>query len=129
MALLVAKIVLANSNPEKIVWCLGMNDGDDGEVDASWKACVDELMEICEARNIELILATIPNVPSVDNTYKNAYVIASGHRYIDFASAVGASSGTTWYDNMLSSDMVHPDTQGAIALFNQAIADVPELMQ
>ena len=129
-ALTVAKIVLANSNPEKIVWCLGMNDGDDdGEVDASWKSCVDELMEICDARNIELILATIPNVPSVDNTYKNAYVRASGHRYIDFASAVGASSGTTWFDGMLSSDNVHPDVQGAIALFNQAIADAPELMQ
>lgn len=129
-ALTVLKNVLRNSNPEKIIWCMGMNDGDDdGAVDAVWKASVDELMDICDKRNIELILATIPNVPTVDNTYKNAYVRASGYRYIDFASAVGASSGTTWYDGMLSSDGVHPNIQGAIALFNQAIADVPELMQ
>lgn len=129
-ALRVAKNVLNHSNPEIIVWCLGMNDGDDGGVvDASWKACVDELMEICTNRDIELILATIPNVPNVDNTAKNAYVRASGHRYIDFASAVGAANSATWFSGMLSNDGVHPATQGAIALFNQAIADVPELMQ
>ena len=129
-ALRVAKNVLNHSNPEMIVWCMGMNDGDDGgSIDATWKACVDELMTICTSRKIELVLATIPNVPSVDNTAKNAYVKASGYRYIDFASAVGASSGATWFDGMLSSDNVHPGVQGAIALFNQAIADVPELMQ
>ena len=130
MALLVAKIVLEHSNPKKIIWCLGMNDGDDSsEVDASWKECVEELMTICESRSIELILATIPNVSTVDNTAKNAYVRDSGYRYIDFASAVGASEGTTWYTGMLSQDGVHPSTQGALALFNQALADVPELMQ
>lgn len=128
-ALFVAKIVLANSNPQKILWCLGMNDGDNGSVNASWKSCVEELIGICTSRKIELILATIPNVPTVDNTYKNAYVRDSGYRYIDFASAVGASSDTTWYDNMLSNDNVHPSQYGAVALFNQAIADVPELMQ
>ena len=130
MALLVAKTVLAHSNPKKIIWCLGMNDGDDNSsVDASWKSCVEELMAICESRNIELILATIPNVATVDNTAKNAYVRNSGYRFIDFATAVGASEDTTWYTGMLSQDGVHPSTQGAIALFNQALADVPELMQ
>ena len=129
-ALRVAKNVLNHSNPEMIVWCMGMNDGDDGgAVDATWKACVEELESICSSRGIELILATIPNVQTVDNTAKNAYVVASEHRYIDFASAVGASSGTTWYENMLSNDGIHPSEQGAISLFNQAIADVPELMQ
>lgn len=129
-ALASLKLVLANSNPEKIIWCMGMNDGDDGgEVDTAWKTCVDELVQICNERNIELILATNPNVATVDNTAKNAYVRASGHRYIDFASAVGTSDDTTWFSGMLSSDGVHPSRQGAIALFNQAIADVPELMQ
>lgn len=129
-ALQAAKVVLDNSNPEIIVWCLGMNNPDtNGEVNASWLECVEELDGICEARNIELILATIPNVPTVDNTYKNAYVRASGHRYIDFAAAVGAADDTTWFDGMLSNDGVHPAAPGAVALFNQAIADVPELMQ
>ena len=128
-ALNIAKTILASSQPDRIVWCLGMNDGDNGSINASWKSCVDELIEICESRNIELILATIPNVPTVDNTYKNAYVRASGKRYIDFANAVGAADDTTWYSGMLSTDNVHPSTTGAIALFNQAIADVPELMR
>ncbi len=128
-ALIAAKTVLAHSNPEKIIWCLGMNDGDDsGVADASWLSCVEELMEICADRNIELILATIPNVPTVDNAAKNTYVRASGYRYIDFASAVGADADATWYSGMLSSDNVHPADLGAVALFNQAIADVPELM-
>lgn len=129
-AMPVLKTVIENSNPERIVWCMGMNDGsDDGAPSPIWKAGVDELEEICEERGIELILATIPNVATVDNTYKNAYVKASNHRYIDFAEAVGATSSTTWFEDMLSSDNVHPDVQGAIALFNRAIADVPELMQ
>lgn len=129
-ALASLKQVLQSSNPKRIVWTLGMNDGDDGGVvDASWKSCVEEVMAICQERGIELILATIPNVPTVDNTAKNAYVRASGYRYIDFAAAVGAVSDTTWYDGMLSSDNVHPSVQGAIALYTQAISDVPELMK
>ena len=128
-ALASLKQVLECSNPKRIIWCLGMNDGDDnGGIDASWKACVEEVMQICTERAIELILATIPNVPTIDHSAKNAYVRASEYRYIDFASAVGASSDTTWYDGMLD-DGVHPTIQGAIALFTQAITDVPELMQ
>lgn len=124
-----AKIVLAHSYPKRVIWCLGMNNGDNGAVNAGWLAATEELMEICEERGIELILATIPNIPTMDNTYKNAYVRESGLRYIDFAAAVGAESDTTWYDDMLSTDGVHPDTPGALALYRQALADVPELMQ
>lgn len=113
--------------PKRVVWCLGMNDGDNGAINSSWKECVDWLIANHEYYGFELILATIPNTPEVDNSYKNAYVEASGFRYIDFASAVGAHDDTTWYDNMLSSDNVHPLTQGAIALYSQAIADLPEL--
>lgn len=128
-ALTSLKQVLECSNPKRIVWCLGMNDGDDnGGIDVSWKACVEEVMQICTERAIELILATIPNVPTIDHSAKNAYVIASGYRYIDFASAVGALNDTTWFDGMLD-DGVHPTVQGAIALFTQALADVPELIQ
>ena len=126
-ALPVAKTVLEHSQPKRVIWCLGMNNADSGAVNANWKSSVEELAAICDARNIELILATIPNVASVDNTYKNAYVRASGRRYIDFAAAVGASNDTTWYTGMLSSDNTHPTAQGAIALYTQAIADVPEL--
>lgn len=115
--------------PERIVWLLGMNDGDkNGVINAAWLESVEELMEICEEQGIELILSTIPNVPTVDNTYKNAYVRESGYRYIDCAAAVGAADDTTWYDGMLCDDGVHPDVQGGLALYAQTITDVPELL-
>lgn len=129
-ALRALKSVLEYSErPERIIWALGMNDPDaDGAPNASWLACIKELMTICEDKAIELILTTTPLVEPVENTYKNEYVRNSRYRYIDFASAVGASSDTTWFDNMVYSDGVHPEVQGAAALYFQALADVPELM-
>ena len=114
--------------PDRIIWCLGMNDGDNGAVNENWKMCVEQLMSICKDEGIELILATIPNASNVDNTYKNAYVRESGYRYIDFAAAVGASHDAIWYNNMLSNDGIHPDVQGAVAMYSQAVIDVPELL-
>jgi hypothetical protein len=120
--------IAMGGSTKRIIWCMGMNDPDNNGINPKWLSCVEELKEICENRRFELILSTIPNVPEVDNSYKNAYVKESGYRYIDFASSVGASNGTTWYDNMLHEDMVHPLDQGAIALYTQAITDVPELL-
>jgi hypothetical protein len=127
-ALPVLKSVLKQgARPERILWCLGMNDKDNGAPNASWLACVEELKTICADNAIELILSTIPLVTAVDNTYKNAYVRGSGYRYIDFAAAVGATEDTTWYDNMLADDGVHPATEGAAALYQQVLTDVPEI--
>ena len=117
------------SNPKYCAWLLGMNDPDNGAINANWKTCVDEVIAYCDSHDIELILATIPNVPTLDHTYKNAYVKASGKRYIDFAKAVNAeSAGATWYTGMLSNDGVHPTTDGAKALWLRAIMDCPELI-
>lgn len=128
-ALPVLKSVLKQgARPERIIWALGMNDKDNGAPNASWLACVEELKTICADNAIELILTTIPLVNAVDNTYKNAYVRASGYRYVDFAAAVGAAEDTTWYDNMLSDDGVHPATEGAVALYRQVLTDVPEII-
>ena len=117
------------SKPKKIVWALGMNDGSDSENSPSttWKNGIDTLIQICNDNNIELIMCTIPTVPTINNEEKNAFIRSSGYRYIDFALAVGADSSGNWYSGMLSSDNVHPDVAGAKALFTRAIADVPEL--
>ena len=123
------RALMAVAKPRFVVWCLGMNDGDSGAVNASWKACVDEVVAACEAENVTPILATIPNVPSVDNTYKNAYVKSLGCRYVDFAKAVNAeSAGASWYAGMLSTDNVHPTALGAKALMRQFLLDVPEVL-
>ncbi|MDO4618442.1 MAG: SGNH/GDSL hydrolase family protein [Clostridia bacterium] len=114
--------------PKKVVWCMGMNDGDDGAVNERWMTCLEEVISICKENDIELYLATVPNVPSVDNSFKNDYVVNSGYKYIDFARAVGAYDGNAWYEGMLSTDNVHPDARGAIALYSEAVSKLPELL-
>ena len=116
--------------PKTLIWCLGMNDGSDANSDTpstTWSNAIRNLKGVCELYGVELILATIPTVPSINHNGKNAYVKASGYRYIDFASAVGADGSGSWYTGMLSSDGVHPTEKGAKALYYQAIADVPEI--
>ena len=121
--------MLEYSTPSKIIWNMGMNDGDkNGAVNANWETCFNLLKAICGEKGIELILYTVPSVPTVDNEYKNAVIRDSGYKYIDGASAVGASVSGVWYDGMLSSDGVHPNTTGAIAIAQEMILTVPELL-
>ena len=121
--------ILIAGKPQFIVWCMGMNDPDSGVVNSTWKSAYDALTAFCDLYGITLILATIPNIPTRDNTYKNAIVRASGKRYIDFANAVGAeTAGSSWYVGMLSSDGVHPTILGAKALYMRAVSDFPELL-
>lgn len=124
------RALLDVARPKFIVWALGMNDGDTSSaVNTNWKTCVDEVIATCEAKGITLILATIPNVPNVRNTFKNDYVKSTGLRYVDFAKAVNAESeGAAWYAGMLSSDNTHPTALGAKALMRQFLQDVPEVL-
>ena len=116
--------------PNMIVWCLGMNDGSDNDSStpsSSWMSGYNRVIELCEQYAITPVFSTIPTVPDIYHEAKNNFVRNSGHRYIDFAKAVGASGDGTWFEGMLSSDEVHPDTAGAIALYHRAIADCPEI--
>lgn len=120
---------LSHGTPKYAIWCMGMNDTEDNAMNSSWLSCVQNFLAVCEQKGIIPILATIPNTPLRDNTYKNNWVKASGYRYIDFAEAVGSYNDSGWYYDMLSQDNVHPAQQGAIALAMRAISDVPELIQ
>jgi hypothetical protein len=145
--------LLEIATPKRIIWCQGMNNGDSSNaVNADWKDAYDTLVELCEAKNIDLVLATIPTVVGkissasdttkiIKHSYKNAIVRASGYRFIDFESVVGADPATgLWYgttaqdivdetgNGMLSSDGLHPTAKGALALYYQACADCPEIM-
>ena len=119
--------LLALGTPKYIVWAIGMNDADSSNaVNTTWMNVFNALDEICAENDIILIPCTIPNVPSVINTHKNAIVKNSGYSYIDFAKAVGAeSTGATWYTGMLSNDNVHPSANGAVALANSIVNDFP----
>ena len=123
------KNLLKYGTPLYIVWFMGMNDrSDDGSAATNWLNAVTEFIEICNKNGILPILSTIPTVSSKNNEYKNAWVKASGYRYVDMAKAVGAKSDGTWYNGMLSSDNVHPSATGAKALFAQVLEDFPEVM-
>ncbi len=120
---------LQMGKPKVIIWCLGMNDGtDDTTISTKWQSAIEEVESICESSNIKLILATIPSVPNINHELKNEYVRNSGHQYIDFARAVGASANGVWYNGMLSDDNVHPSSTGAKTLYYEAIASAPQLL-
>lgn len=112
-------------NPKRIIWGLGMNDGDSSSaVNSNWKTFLDEVKAYCANNGVELLLCTIPNTPTVINTFKNAVVKSSGYQYIDFAKAVNAESqGATWYNGMLSSNNVHPTELGAKVLASRFLLD------
>ena len=120
--------LLKLAKPKILLWALGMNDGSDTTTPATaWKTNLDKVIALCGAYDIELVLATIPSVPTVNNEKKNEWVRSSNYQYIDFAKAVGAQSDGTWYTGMLSSDEVHPSATGANALYNRALADFPAI--
>lgn len=123
--------ITSMKKPKYVCWFLGMNDPDaSGQIAADWLINVSKVKSFCDGNGITLILATIPNTPIVRNVEKNAWVKASGLRYVDFAKAVGAeSAGSTWYTGMLSNDNVHPTAEGAKALWLRLRMDVPEIMQ
>ena len=117
--------------PRFAIWACGMNDGSDSNSapNSRWLNPVKVFLAICETYGIVPILCTIPTVPDINHEKKNTWIRTSEYRYIDFAKAVGANSSGVWYSDMLSSDHVHPSEQGAIALYDRAITDCPELMQ
>lgn len=121
--------VASKKMPKYVVWALGMNDADESSsVNSSWRECIEEVRDWCSQNDRELILCTIPNVPSISHIYKNDYVRNSGNRYIDFAKAVDAEgAGASWYNGMLSSDGVHPTEVGAKALYYRILLDFPEI--
>lgn len=125
------KTLLSYGSPKFAVMATGMNDGADTNAEApnaTWLIRVQEFIDVCEMNDVIPVLCTIPTVPTVNHEGKNAWVKASGKRYIDFAGAVGANASGEWYTGMLASDNVHPSTLGGNALFTQLIADLPEVM-
>lgn len=115
--------------PKKIMWCMGMNDPDtDSTINASYKANLDKVRNICTEKNIELILFTIPNVPDRNHKLKNTYIKSLGLRFVDISLAVGAEESNNWYDGLLSADKVHPDTKGQYVIASKVISEVPEIV-
>ena len=118
-----------NLHPKFALWAFGMNDGNDtsSAPNSQWLTGVNAFLAWCKKNKITPILATIPTTPNCNNEKKNAFVKNSGYRYVDFASSVGAQANGTWFTGMLASDNTHPTIIGAIALYHQALIDIPEI--
>lgn len=110
--------------PKYLLWCLGMNDNN-----TVYQETFEKVKEICKVRGIIFIPATIPTVPTREKEVISSYVREHSDRYIDFYNAVGADSQGNWNEGYLSSDGVHPTSEGANALAMQVLVDFPELMQ
>lgn len=122
------KLLALYPSPKKVLWCMGMNDADtDTEVNANWNLYFNKLKAICEEKNIEIILTTIPNVPARNHTFKNAIIRNSGLRYVDVCKTVGAETNSSWYNGLLSGDKVHPSQPGQFVIASEMIANVPEI--
>lgn len=122
------------ATPKYVVWCHGMNGGADqtDAVNSVWLNSTKKVLLLCERYNITPVLATIPSVPSQVHVKLNEWVRNSGHRYIDFASAVETDDNYYWkgwstMDALLSSDEIHPSNKGAVVLAAQSIIDFPEI--
>lgn len=120
---------LEKSNPETVVWMMGMNDGSDTNIDTpslAWTVNRDKLIALAEEKGFELVFTTIPTVPNINHEAKNKWIRESGYRYIDMAAGLGADGTGAWSEGCLSGDNVHPSAMGAEAIYNQVIADLPE---
>ena len=120
--------------PSFAVWCMGMNNGNDGDgvPNSGWLSDTQEFLTTCDLFGITPILMTIPTVPEHSHVYMNNWIRNSGRRYIDAAKAVEVAGTDTWKfygdtEAFLSSDLVHPTTYGAKAIAAQVILDFPEL--
>ena len=70
--LTVLKTHLKYATPKYLVWAMGMNDKDSEDTyNKNWKTALDEVIQICNEKGIELVLCTIPN--AVKEGYINTY--------------------------------------------------------
>lgn len=120
---------LSVHKPKYLVWCLGMNDHKNRfGLNLSWKHYLKKVMNLFDSNNITLVLATIPSVPTLDNTLKNKFIRESGYRYIDFDKAVSNSNGI-WKKGMLSSDGIHPTELGAKMMAKEFFKEFLEIKE
>ena len=133
-------LALKYGTPTYLVWCMGMNDADNGSLNTDYKKYFELVKAKCDELGIIMVPATVPCVKTSahptyarDNSYKNAFIKTSGMRYIDLAKAVGGDTFTddAWYDGYLEtiSPWIHTTELGAKAQMAQIIRDFPEILR
>lgn len=126
--------LLPLGKPKIVVWAMGMNDGDtNNAVNAAWLSAFQQVEAACVSNGIDLYVCTIPNVlPTVDNSYKNAYIRQSGHKVIDVSEAVGGEpSRQDWFTGYRGngSTNVHPSATGSKVIAAKMLQSLPNLIK
>lgn len=123
------KLALKHATPSIVLWCLGMNDPDtETEISASWLENIKKVKAICDENNITLIPTTIPNVPTRNHSFKNAYVRENFSRYVDISESLGAETSTSWYSGLLPDGDIHPSDAGRVLIAQKVMCEVPEII-
>lgn len=113
--------------PKVIVWMLMANNKSDKDVvDPVWMGAVNELVEICKEKNIELVLTIYPQLKGRDHSKKSEWIRNSGYRVIDWYSTISPEG--QWLDPAWSGrDGVHPTAAGAKELWKEVKRELHEL--
>jgi len=117
--------------PQYVVLNVGVNDSASVDTD-TFIANLNSLISIVKSKNAIPVLITVPRLGSRDNSAfmetVNAWVKASGHRYIDLAAVLSTGDGVTHDAGKFVSDGVHPNIEGGEACFRYIEANLPELI-
>ncbi len=71
------KASLEFGTPKFALWAVGSEEGDDGAINASWLANTEEFLDICKAKGIIPVLATLPSTLTVSHEDKNEWIRAN----------------------------------------------------
>ena len=125
------------STPKYIVWGEGVNDASDISPETpniTWLKNTEELLQICEQKNITPIFLTFPSLHNGqrflrDHRGKNNWIKKSGYRYSDVASCLEDGNGL-WYEGLRGNgeDNIHPSAKGNYVYAIQILNDIPEFM-
>jgi len=87
------KRALEKGTPQYAVWSVGSTEADAADkMNEKYASNTAEFLSICDTKGIIPILSTQANREGADHSFKNAYVEASGRRYIDLAGKLGAKA-------------------------------------
>ena len=113
LALAEFKNALVKGTPTYAVWAFGAESG------AAYDANLAEFISVCKTNRVIPVLTTQLLAFNADNAAKNAAVVASGEKYIDFASLES--------DEGILLDGEYTEN-GAKTLFAKLLVDFPEFI-
>ena len=85
--------------PSFAIWYIGMNGGRDASdgPNQNWLSLTNQFLTTCDEYGITPVLVTIPTCPSETHIKMNAWIKASGRRYIDCAKMVESEIEGNYY--------------------------------